>query len=78
MVDGDMKSVLAPVGSLADVRRRVEEYEEHVKDGVLEHNSLSRDRAFLLEQLDNALALATSLSAVLQRDCGLSSASDPP
>lgn len=73
-----MTNKLAPVGSLTDVRKRVQEYEERVKAGVLEHNSVTRDRAYLLELLDNGPSLAKSLAKVLRPGCDVSPALDPP
>lgn len=47
------KNKLDPVGTLEDVRRRVEEYEALVIAKDVEHNSLSRDRAFILSLIDS-------------------------
>lgn len=43
---------LDPIGTLDDVRKRVVEYEARVQAGDVEHHSISRDRAFLLTQID--------------------------
>lgn len=46
------------VGSLEDVRRRVQEFEMRVQAGQQEHNSLSRDRAFLMGGIDRLVQAA--------------------
>lgn len=62
------KSKLEAVGTVEDVRCRVGEYEARIVSNDVEHNSISRDRAFLLAQLDEAIE-DRIIARAKERDC---------